>query len=165
MEIWRPMLEAEGYLVSDKGRVMNVKFGFVLKPNQTPENYLFYTLRDHNKINHRYYIHKLIGKYFIPNPDNLPLIDHLDGDTFNNNISNLRWASASDNNQNQKKRGGTSQYKGVSWDKHRAKWFSTIYKDNKRYRLGRFNTEEDAALAYDAKAKLLYGNHARLNFP
>lgn len=59
----------------------------------------------------------------------------------------------------------SSQYKGVSWDKNRNKWLVAIMKEGKKYHLGRYNLEIDAALAYDKKAKALWGQYARLNFP
>ena len=47
-----------------------------------------------------YTIHRLVALAFIPNPDNLPQVDHIDQDKHNNHVSNLRWSSHSDNQQN-----------------------------------------------------------------
>lgn len=55
--------------------------------------------------------------------------------------------------------------KGVSWNKRREKWQADIGMSGKRKRLGRFNTAEEAARAYDEAAKELHGEFARLNFP
>jgi hypothetical protein len=93
-------------------------------------------------------------------------IDHIDGDGFNNQRSNLRPASASENGGNRKKQAGaSSQYKGVGWDKTKGKWKAHIAKDKQHYWLGLFKVEEEAARAYDDKARELYGPFARLNFP
>ena len=59
----------------------------------------------------------------------------------------------------------TSQYVGVSYDKNRRKWVSNITYNKKVYRLGRFDDEKEAALAYDKKAIELYGEFCNLNFP
>ena len=61
-----------------------------------------------------------------------------------------------------------SKYHGVSWNKADGKWHATFYMpgaNRKRIYLGVFDTEEAAARAYDTKAKELYGDKARLNFP
>ena len=47
-----------------------------------------------------YLLHRIIAQHFIPNPDNLPQVDHIDRNPFNNSIENLRWVSSSDNNRN-----------------------------------------------------------------
>lgn len=59
----------------------------------------------------------------------------------------------------------TSSYKGVHWRTERSKWIATIIKDKKSYWLGQFDSEEQAAKAYDKKAYELHGDKATLNFP
>ncbi len=60
--------------------------------------YLVVTLTDgERKVNRS--IHRLLAQAFIPNPDNLPHVNHLDGDKTNNAISNLEWASVMENTQ------------------------------------------------------------------
>ena len=48
----------------------------------------------------KYLYHRILARHFIPNPNNLPQIDHIDRDPLNNSIENLRWVSNSDNNRN-----------------------------------------------------------------
>lgn len=61
-----------------------------------------------------YYIHRLLAEHFIPNPENLPLIDHIDRDKDNNKIENLRWCSASTNGYNtEKNKCNKSGYKNI----------------------------------------------------
>jgi hypothetical protein len=64
------------------------------------------------------------------------------------------------------RRGSSSQFKGVCWDKSAGKWVAHGRDDDKRQvHLGRFADEEDAARAYDAFAVSKYGEFARPNFP
>jgi len=95
------------------------------------------------------------------------ILDHKDGDTLNNKLSNLREASNADNQANQKKRSrqASSIYKGVYLFKRDNKWMAYINKNGKRQHLGYHNSQEEAAVAYDNKAKELFGEFAKLNFP
>lgn len=90
-------------------------------------------------------------------------IDHIDGDGLNNQRSNLRAASPSQNQANQVPRGGTSKFKGVSWEKAKKLWRADIRVNGKRVCLGRFQTEEEAAQAYNDRAVVAFGSFARLN--
>ena len=47
-----------------------------------------------------YQLHRILAKHFLPNPDNLPQVDHIDRNPLNNSIENLRWVSASDTMRN-----------------------------------------------------------------
>ena len=51
----------------------------------------------------KYYKHRILADQFIPNPNNLPQVDHIDQCSTNNTLSNLRWVSASDNLKNRRK--------------------------------------------------------------
>lgn len=93
-------------------------------------------------------------------------VDHIDGDKLNNQRENLRLVSKGQNQMNGKpQRGSTSQYKGVSWSNDRKKWVAQIKRAGKFHYIGRFESEDEAARAYDAKAKELFGEFAWLNFP
>jgi hypothetical protein len=94
--------------------------------------------------------------------------DHKDGNGLNNCKNNLRKCTSLQNHYNMKKINKicSSKYKGVSWNKKRKHWESGIRPiTNKRLFLGYFDTEIGAAMAYDAKAKELFGEFACLNFP
>lgn len=95
-------------------------------------------------------------------------VDHKDHDGLNNTRSNIRVCTPSQNNLNRKKSVGRSKYKGVFFvpiDTRIKKWRASIDVNGRRFRLGAFKTEEDAARAYDAKAVELQGEFAYLNFP
>jgi hypothetical protein len=101
----------------------------------------------------KFRLHRLIAQYFIPNPDNLEQVDHIDNNRLNNNIKNLRWVTRSQNIQNRKKKQNcSSKYIGVNLDKYAKKWKAQIYVNGKKLHLGLFKNEEDAAKIYDLKA-------------
>lgn len=108
---------------------------------------------------------------FLANPPTGKVVDHINGDTLDNQRSNLRAVTRGQNNMNRganrthRGKSTTSLYKGVSWDKRRNRWVSSIGHNYKRIYLGCFDLAEDAARAYDAKAKELYGEYAYQNFP
>jgi transcriptional regulator with XRE-family HTH domain len=93
-------------------------------------------------------------------------VDHWDGDGLNNRRGNLRLASESQNQGNRRKTDGTtSRYKGVSLTKPGGPFQAAIYQDRRRFDLGRFHDEEEAARAYDAAARQRFGEFAAVNFP
>jgi hypothetical protein len=94
-------------------------------------------------------------------------VDHANGDPLDNRSCNLRIASASQNGANRgadrRRAGTTSVHKGVSWVKSRNKWAAYIHVDGKTRYLGRYHSEDEAALAYNAAAIEAWGEFARLN--
>ena len=91
-------------------------------------------------------------------------IDHINGNRLDNRRENLRFVTRSQNNMNARKRGNTtSKYKGVSFHKERKKWRAYIFVRNKQISLGLFDNERDAALAYNTRANIEFGEYARLN--
>jgi hypothetical protein len=98
-------------------------------------------------------------------PDHL-VVDHIDHNGLNNRNSNLRHATFTQNCQNQRRLSHkTSKYKGVHWNKRQKKWAAQIHCNNKKYHLGYFTDEIEAAKAYDKKAVELHDEFACLNFP
>lgn len=93
------------------------------------------------------------------------VVDHIDGNGLNNRKSNLRPASGSQNAANSGSRSGTSQFKGVCWDKRNGLWEAKIHEGGRQVRLGYFHDESEAASCYDAAALRIWGEFARLNFP
>ena len=90
-------------------------------------------------------------------------VDHIDGNGLNNRRSNLRPVTVQQNAWNQRGHGGSSAYKGVSFDRETGLWRAYYTKDRKRIFLGRYPTEEEAALSYNAAAKSAFGEYAKLN--
>ena len=102
----------------------------------------------------------------IMNAPNGIVVDHINGDGLDNRKSNMRLCTNKENCRNQVKGTGrkyTSQYKGVTYFRPTKKWKAEIVYNRETTCLGYFLIEKDAALAYDNKAKELYGEFANLN--
>ena len=162
--------EFPGYFVDKEGRVFSAKQKRLrqLKSSSGGEGYLKVNL--YNKGSKRdVYIHRLVGYAFLGlDIDNPKIqIDHKDSDKANNKLSNLRIATSSQNCAAAKpSRKGVSRFRGVKKSRRiENPWVASISKDNKTYHLGNFKTEEEAARAYDKKAKEFHGEFANLNFP
>lgn len=85
-------------------------------------------------------------------------VDHIDGNTLNNQRSNLRLATPSQNQWNKGLyKNNTSGFKGVSWHKDTKRWQATIAANGKQKSLGVFYSKQDAALAYKEAAAKLHG--------
>jgi hypothetical protein len=94
------------------------------------------------------------------------LVDHRNRDGLDNRRENLRLATYSQNNCNKIKRKNTSsKFTGVCFNKQGKRWGVNISNKGKRIFLGYFDSEIDAAKAYDEAAKKYHGEFARLNFP
>lgn len=92
------------------------------------------------------------------------LVDHIDGNGLNNQRHNLRPATVSQNGANRRKhRFGLSQFKGVCWHKRDKKWLAYIQVARKRMHIGSFDSELDAAKAYNFAATAAFGEFACLN--
>lgn len=91
------------------------------------------------------------------------VVDHEDRNGLNNRRRNLRVCVKADDRANAIAIGGTSNYRGVFWDKRIKKWTAKICRLGKHYHLGNFRDEHDAARAYNDKAAKLCGRFARLN--
>lgn len=90
--------------------------------------------------------------------------DHKNHCGLDNRKVNLRPCTRSENQHNRKRQNGTSQYKGVHWDKDTKKWQSQIGLNGKTIHLGQFCLETVAAKTYDAKAIEIFGEFANTNF-
>ena len=96
-EEWREVIinnnKAEGYFVSSLGRFKNKK-GIIMKdykPHHSGYVYLRVNIQ-------KYALHRLIAQTFIPNLENKPFVNHIDGNKINNSVSNLEWCTCSENN-------------------------------------------------------------------
>lgn len=176
MEIWKDVKGYEGiYKVSNFGRVKSLQRKKFIGKYSKSSAERFVLLKEREKKIHidslgyqsvclwkdnlgkTKRIHRLIAEAFIPNEYNHTDIDHINGVKTDNSLSNLRWCSRANNARNSVARGGTSKYKGVF--KSKNAWCVQV---NHKH-IGRFKNEIDAAVAYNKKAKEVYGEYARLN--
>ena len=94
------------------------------------------------------------------------VVDHINGNGLDNRKANLRLCTPAQNACNVRPRPGeTSKYKGVAFIKRERRWQVRISFRNKRKWIGYFDTEIDAARAYDQAARRLHKEFASLNFP
>lgn len=104
-------------------------------------------------------MHRLINK----TPDGLET-DHINGNRLDNRKCNLRTCTNAENQQNRrKKEGTTSVYKGVHWNSKDKRWYALIKHDGKTTYLGSFKNEIDAATTYNKAASEIHGEFARIN--
>ena len=110
MEIWRDIEGYEGkYQVSNKGRVKALAWKGTGKGNIQKEHILHQAdLRGYkrvglskNGVSKTYQVHRLVANAFIPNPNNYPVIDHINTIRDDNRVENLRWVTHSENNRNE----------------------------------------------------------------
>jgi hypothetical protein len=108
-------------------------------------------------------VHRLMGETFLGLTADQE-IDHINGDTTDNRLSNLRVCSRSQNAANIDRPVGPSGYRGVTFCKRTGKWMAQCTHKRKNHFLGRFDCPEEAAKAWDVKAAELHGEFAKLNF-
>ena len=88
----------DNYAISNCGRIKNVRNGRILLPKPNKHGYLEYTFCQ-NKIKKTFRIDRLVALYFIENPHNKPYVNHIDGNKANNNVDNLEWCTAKENDK------------------------------------------------------------------
>ena len=150
IEEWRPVVGYEGlYEVSNTGRVRSVDRyvktcygsyrlhkGKVLSPGIRPDGYLVVSLQYR-----MFRVHRLVSEAFLPNPDNLPQVNHKDEDKSNNRVDNLEWCDSKYNNNY-----GTARIRaketaikngyctGLSKEEYRKKYYQENNDKIKEYR-------------------------------
>lgn len=100
-EMWADVLGWEGiYQISDQGRLKSFKVypeGVILKLNNCKGDYFRVVLQSIGKTRKSISVHRLVAEHFIPNPQRLPEVNHIDGNKQNNRADNLEWCTRKDN--------------------------------------------------------------------
>lgn len=134
-----------------------------IQKNVNGYSYVVARLKKEGKVVKRISIHRLLTNA----PKGLD-VDHINGNSLDNRMSNLRVCVHSKNTKNRKiNKDNKSGYKGVVADSAVVgkPWRATIKNGGKTHYLGRYQFIEDAAKAYDSAAIKYFGEFARLNFP
>ena len=151
IEEWRPVVGYEGlYEVSNTGQIRSfdryVKYsngrihlhkGKVLSPIKDKDGYLQVNLCYNGKI-HQIKVHRIVAQAFIPNPNNLPQVNHKDEDKTNNSVDNLEWCTVKYNNNygSRKDKARDTAIKNGYWTGLRSglskkEYYQKYYQDNK----------------------------------
>ena len=157
-EEFLPIDGFDNYSISNFGNVKNSKTNRILKLKNHRQGYKEIQLYKNGKCK-KFKVHRLVGISFLENPDNKPMIDHIDENKANNNVKNLRWATRKDNSCNRgKPKNNTTGFKGVSFYKPLNKYKAYININGKIKHLGYYETAEQASKIYDDKAEKIHGN-------
>lgn len=143
-EVWKDIPGLEGYYKCDKlGNILSLNYNKtgiqkILKPNKGDRGY--YSVQLKGKI---YTVHRLIAKTWIPNPDNLPQVNHKDENKLNNRVENLEWCTAKYNiNYGTCIQRSSAAQKGFQHSLETKQKISDSLKGKKNYMYGKHHSEE-----------------------
>lgn len=161
-EEYRKIEGFEKYSVSNHGNVRNDETEQILKPRLRGVVYPYVCLCI-DGIKYTKKIHRLVAQAFCENENNYNQVDHIDQNKTNNNYTNLRWVSQSQNIRNRKKKEGcSSTYLGIYFNNKLQKWKAQFQINRKKIYLGCYKTEDEAHQAF---CKYVYDNNLEEFYP
>lgn len=96
-EIWKDVVGYEGlYKVSNKGRLYSIKRKRKMNPTTSKNGYKRVKLYTNGKFK-TVFVHRIVATAFLDNPENYPVVNHLDENKLNNNVENLQWCTQKQN--------------------------------------------------------------------
>lgn len=123
-EIWKDLIGYEGlYQVSNLGNIRSLNYRKTnaikqLKYRINHKGYFDVQISKKAKTK-RMFLHRLVARTFIPNPNNLPQVNHIDGNKLNNNVNNLEWCDNSYNQKHAYKLGLQKRQTGTKHPQHK----------------------------------------------
>lgn len=145
-EIWKDIAGYENlYQASTTGLIKSFyKKGFLMKFKTDKDGYLHIGLTKGQK-QRTFRVHRVIAETFIPNPNNLPQVNHKDLNKQNNSVDNLEWISDLENKRHYHKDANNNTGVLMCHKKYKAHFRH----NNKQYYVGTFNTYEEAVIKYN----------------
>jgi hypothetical protein len=138
----------EFYKINREGQIWSNIYNKIMKETTSRDGYKKITLTNEIKNNNKRSIHRLLAIQYIPNPDNLEEVDHIDMNKLNNNLDNLRWASRSTNCRNRDSSYKTQGSLCECFDKKRNKiYYKAQYKID--YNVSRSKSSDDRQVCED----------------
>lgn len=124
---WKVIKGFEDYKVSEYGEVFSLKGSKLLKPRYTKDGYVYYRLSKSGGIQKDFRSHRLVAYAWLPNPNNLETVNHIDGVKTNNHYSNLEWMNRSNQLQHAYDLGLKKPMRGLAHSVAKATKEQVIY--------------------------------------
>jgi hypothetical protein len=124
MEVWRDLAYYENdYEINQSGVIRNKHTKIIKKTTRKDNGYLICSFWIDGKTKQEY-VHRLVALTFIPNPDNLPQVNHKDENKENNSVGNLEWCTSQYNNTygTARQRSVATQMRNGSYERARDRW-------------------------------------------
>tara|TARA_R110002167_G_scaffold177500_1_gene377304 strand:- start:512 stop:1006 length:495 start_codon:yes stop_codon:yes gene_type:complete len=131
------------YLIYPDGKVFSKKQRPGFMKHNINRNYHWVSIDDVNGKKHTLSVHRIVAQHYIPNPNNYPQVDHIDRNTSNNSLDNLRWVTPAMNNKNKGMyKTNKSGFKNIHYSKAENTWRVQYKKPINKIK--RFKTKKEA---------------------